>query len=87
VARAASPRHRRGGSRATVSTSPSTTVATARGRRTPSGASGAHGRTALLKADLGDAAQVAAMLDALATQARDVRVFVANAAATAFKPL
>jgi enoyl-[acyl-carrier protein] reductase III len=47
-----------------------------------------HGRTALaLKADLGDAVQVAAMLDTLAAQATDVRVFVANAAATAFKPL
>jgi len=48
----------------------------------------AAGRTAVaLKADLGDPAQVAGMLDALDAKASDVRVFVANAAATAFKPL
>ena len=48
----------------------------------------AAGRTALaLKADLGEPAQVAAMLDALDAATRDVTVFVANAAATAFKPL
>jgi enoyl-[acyl-carrier protein] reductase III len=48
----------------------------------------AAGRTALaLKADLGEPAQVAAMLDTLDAKATDVRIFVANAAATAFKPL
>ena len=48
----------------------------------------AAGRAAVaLKADLGDPAQVAGMLDALDAKASDVRVFVANAAATAFKPL
>src|SRR5689334_8379066 len=48
----------------------------------------AAGRTAVaLKADLGDPAQVAGMLDALDAKANDVRVFVANAAATAFRPL
>jgi enoyl-[acyl-carrier protein] reductase III len=48
----------------------------------------AHGRKALaLKADLGDPAQVATMLDALTAAATDVRVFVANAAATAFRAL
>jgi enoyl-[acyl-carrier protein] reductase III len=46
------------------------------------------GRTAVaLKADLGDPEQVVGMLDALEARASDVRVFVANAAATAFKPL
>jgi enoyl-[acyl-carrier protein] reductase III len=47
-----------------------------------------HGRTCIaLKADLGDAAAVATMLDQLAAQAPRVQVFVANAAATAFRPL
>ena len=46
------------------------------------------GRTAVaLKADLGDAAQVAAMLDRLLAAAGAVQVFVANAAATAFRPV
>src|SRR3954469_14300032 len=46
------------------------------------------GRTAVaLKADLGDPEQVVGMLDALEARASDGRVFVANAAATAFKPL
>jgi enoyl-[acyl-carrier protein] reductase III len=40
-----------------------------------------------LRADLGDAAQVAAMLDRLLAAAPRVDAFVANAAATAFKPL
>ena len=48
----------------------------------------AAGRTAVaLKADLGDPGQVVGMLDALDAETTDVRVFVANAAATAFKPL
>lgn len=48
----------------------------------------ALGRTGLaLQADLGDAAQVAAMLRALDDAAPRVDVFVANAAATAFRPL
>jgi enoyl-[acyl-carrier protein] reductase III len=48
----------------------------------------ALGRTALaLKADLGDPGEVAAMLQDLARTTHDVQVFVANAAATAFKPL
>jgi enoyl-[acyl-carrier protein] reductase III len=47
-----------------------------------------HGRTALaLKADLGDAAAVGAMLDRLCAATPRVDVVVANAAATAFKPL
>jgi enoyl-[acyl-carrier protein] reductase III len=46
------------------------------------------GRTALaLKADLGEPTQVAAMLDALDAATTDVPIFVANAAATAFRPL
>ena len=46
----------------------------------------ALGRRALpLKADLGDAAQVAAALDRLGDE--PVAIFVANAAATAFRPL
>ncbi len=46
------------------------------------------GRTAIpLKADLGDAAAVSAMLDQLVAQAPRVQAFVANAAATAFRPL
>src|SRR5512140_89337 len=40
-----------------------------------------------LKADLGEPAQVAAMLDRLTGVTTDVQIFVANAAATAFKPL
>jgi len=48
----------------------------------------AAGRTAVaLKADLGDPGQVVGMLDALDAETTDVRIFVANAAATAFKPL
>jgi enoyl-[acyl-carrier protein] reductase III len=48
----------------------------------------ACGRTAIaLKADLGDPSEVAAMLDRLGAATTDVQVFVANAAATAFKPL
>jgi enoyl-[acyl-carrier protein] reductase III len=48
----------------------------------------AHGRTAVaLRADLGNPAEVSAMLDALDHATEDVQVFVANAAATAFKPL
>jgi enoyl-[acyl-carrier protein] reductase III len=48
----------------------------------------ALGRTALaLKADLGEPAAVAAMLDQLTAAAPRVDVFVANAAATAFRPL
>ncbi|MGH7895864.1 MAG: SDR family oxidoreductase, partial [Candidatus Binatia bacterium] len=39
------------------------------------------------KADLGDAAQVATMLDGVCAAMARVDVFVANAAATAFKPL
>ena len=47
-----------------------------------------HGRTALaLQADLGDAAAVGAMLDRILAATSRVDVFVANAAATAFKPL
>jgi enoyl-[acyl-carrier protein] reductase III len=45
------------------------------------------GRAVLLKADLGDAAQVQAMLGTLAAATTRVDAFVANAAATAFKPL
>lgn len=40
-----------------------------------------------LRADLGDAAEVSAALDRLEHEAGPVDVFVANAAATAFKPL
>jgi enoyl-[acyl-carrier protein] reductase III len=40
-----------------------------------------------LKADLGEPAQVVTMLDELAATTTDVQIFVANAAATAFKPL
>ncbi|HXJ33153.1 MAG TPA: SDR family oxidoreductase [Candidatus Eisenbacteria bacterium] len=48
----------------------------------------ALGRTAVtLRADLGDAAQVQSMLGALDAATARVDVFVANAAATAFKPL
>jgi len=48
----------------------------------------ALGRTCVaLRADLGDAAQVAALLDALDAATPRVDVFVANAAATAFRPL
>src|SRR5690242_15460169 len=46
------------------------------------------GRTAIaLKADLGDAAAVSSMLDELVAKTPRVQVFVANAAATAFRPL
>jgi len=44
-------------------------------------------RAILVHADLGDAAAVHAALDGLLTEAERVDVFVANAAATAFKPL
>lgn len=44
-------------------------------------------RAIVLQADLGDPAQVAAALDALVAQTARVDAFVANAAATAFKPL
>src|SRR5262245_4968199 len=48
----------------------------------------ALGRRCLtLQADLGDAGQVAAALERLALETKRVDVFVANAAATAFKPL
>jgi enoyl-[acyl-carrier protein] reductase III len=48
----------------------------------------AQGRTAVaLKADLGEPGEVAAMLDALDAATPRVDVFVANAAATAFRPL
>jgi enoyl-[acyl-carrier protein] reductase III len=49
---------------------------------------GRLGRRCLaLQADLGDAGQVAAALERLAAEAPHVDVLVANAAATAFKPL
>jgi enoyl-[acyl-carrier protein] reductase III len=44
-------------------------------------------RAVVLQADLGEPAQVAAALEALERQTARVDVFVANAAATAFKPL
>jgi enoyl-[acyl-carrier protein] reductase III len=44
-------------------------------------------RVLLLRADLGEPAAVQAMLDELAGETTSVDVFVANAAATAFKPL
>ncbi len=44
-------------------------------------------RCVLLQADLGDPAQVAAALDRLDAEPAPVDVFVANAAATAFRPL
>jgi len=44
-------------------------------------------RAVALRADLSDAGAVSSMLDELAAATTDVQVFVANAAATAFKPL